>query len=67
MANRSAYSADAETVYGFGVFALRPINDKVSIFANLNYQNFGDEITDSPIVDEDEAISFFAGFLYEFF
>ena len=67
LVDRPAYTADAETVYGFGVFALREINDKVSFFANLNYQNFGDEITDSPIVVEDESISVFAGFLYEIF
>ena len=67
LAGRPAYSADSEIVMGASVFALRRINDKFSVFANLNYQDFGDEISNSPIVEEDSAVSLFAGFLYKIF
>ncbi|WP_395374760.1 MipA/OmpV family protein [Marinicella sp. W31] len=67
LAGRPAYTADSEIVLGASVFALRRINDKFSIFANVNYQDFGDEITNSPIVEDDSAVSVFAGFLYKIF
>lgn len=67
LVTRPTYRADSELIYSAGITAIRPINDTVTFFANASFNSYGDEITDSPIVDEEDSYSIFVGFTYQVF
>ncbi len=62
-----AYRAGAVKNVQLSVFGLRPINEKWSFVGNLQSEFYGNEISDSPIVDDDQRLSVFVGFLYKVF
>ncbi len=61
------YQANSDTALSLSILSLYKINDKWSFVGNLKNDFLGDEITDSPIVEDDQRLSVFAGFLYKFF
>jgi len=62
-----AYQTGSTTAVSLSVLGLYQINDKWSFVGNLQNEFSGDEISDSPIVEDDQRLSLFAGFLYKFF
>ena len=62
-----AYQTGSSNAYSVGVLGLYQINDKWSFIGNLKNEFSGDEISDSPIVEDDQRLSVFAGFLYKIF
>lgn len=62
-----AYQAGSVKNIQLSVLGLLEINEKWSFIGNIQNDYFGDEITDSPIIDGDQRLSVFAGFLYKFF
>lgn len=65
--SRPLYQTGSSTSQSLGVLVLRPINDKLSFLGNIGITQYGDEITRSPIVDEDQALGIFAGMIYKIF
>lgn len=64
---RPAYTADDDLNYRLGVVAVYQQKTSPWLFAGgLRYDILGDEITDSPIVSEDEEMTAFIGFAYQF-
>ncbi len=62
-----AYQTGSVSNYQLGILGLRQINDKWSFIGNIQNEFYGDEISNSPIVDDDQRLSVFAGFLYKIF
>ncbi len=65
-AGRPAYNAGADLNWFAGLSASYKLDEKWSLFAGFTYELLGDEITDSPIVDDDYKISILAGAMYKF-
>lgn len=65
--NANAYTADSDFNYRLGVVGIykRP-NSPWMFIGGLRYEFFGDEITDSTIVSEDEQLSALIGVTYTF-
>lgn len=65
--NANAYSASSDINYRFGIVAAyqQPTSNWLFI-GGLRYEIFGDEITDSTIVSEDEQLSALIGVAYTF-
>lgn len=64
---RPAYSANDDFNYRLGAVAVYQQKTSPWLFAGgLRYDILGDEITDSPIVSEDEEMTAFIGFAYQF-
>ena len=65
--NANAYSASSDINYRFGIFAAyqQPTSNWM-FMGGLRYEIFGDEITDSTIVSEDEQLSALIGVAYTF-
>jgi len=65
--NASAYTADSDFNYRLGVLAVYQQPKSHWMFmGGLRYEIFGDEITDSSIVSEDEQLTALLGFAYTF-
>lgn len=62
-----AYRAQSGDSYQLSILGLRQINPKWSFLANIQNEFYGDEIGDSPIVEDDQRLSLFVGFLYKVF
>ncbi len=62
-----AYQTAHGDSYQLSILALRELNDKWSLLANLQNEFYGNEISDSPIVEDDQRLSLFVGFLYKIF
>ncbi len=62
-----AYQTGSTTAVSLSVLGLYQINDKWSFVGNLQNEFVGDEISNSPIVEDDQRLSVFAGFLYKIF
>lgn len=65
--DHAAYQSGSGHAYQLSVLALYEINDKWSFVGNLQNEFYSDEISDSTIVNDDQRLSVFAGFLYTFF
>lgn len=66
-ANARPYTADSDFNYRLGVLAVYQQPDSHWMFmGGLRYEFFGDEITDSSIVSEDEQLSALIGVAYTF-
>jgi outer membrane protein len=64
---RRAYSADDDINYRLGAVAVYQQKTSPWMFAGgLRYDMLGDEIDDSPIVSEDDEMTAFIGFAYQF-
>jgi len=66
-ADYGAYQTGSGHSYQLSVLALYEINDRWSFVGNVQNEFFSDEISDSTLVDDDQRLSVFAGFLYSFF
>jgi len=62
-----AYQTGSSKAVSLNVLGLYEINDKWSFVGNLKSEFFDDEIGNSPIVEDDQRLSVFAGFLYKVF
>ena len=62
-----AYQTDAVNNWQLSFMGLRQINNKWSFVGSIQNEFIGDEISNSPMVDQDNRLSVFAGFLYKFF
>ena len=62
-----SYQTGSVNNWQLSVLGLRPINDRWSFVGNIQNEFYGDEITNSPMVDEDQRLSVFLGFLYQVF
>lgn len=62
-----AYQSGSATAYQLSVLALYEMNEKWSFVGNIQTEKYSDEITNSPIVSDDQRTSVFAGLLYKFF
>lgn len=65
-AGRPFYQADAGVNYQFGVNAIYPIDRKQAIMLRAGVERYSDEVTDSPIVDEDTSTFVGLGYTYRF-
>ncbi len=63
---RPAYLGDSTVNFWAGVTVARPVTERWSFFAAASYQSFGDEIKDSPIIDENGTSHAVVGLLYNF-
>lgn len=62
-----AYQTGSTNSYSLGVLGVYEMNKKWSLVGNIQNEFVGDEISDSPIVEDDQRLSVFAGVLYKFF
>ena len=65
-AGRPQYNADAGWRYGVEIMVEYPLSQQWTLMGGVGAEWYGDEITNSPIVDEDSAISGFMGVTYHF-
>lgn len=65
-ATRAQYDADSTINTAVSITAGYPINEKINAFGALRLEQFGNEIADSPIVDEDSISSATFGVVYSF-
>jgi len=61
------YQTGAVDNFKLSVLALRPINTKWSFVGSIQNEFYGDEISDSPVIDDDQRLSMFVGLLYKVF
>lgn len=62
-----SYNADDGSSYQLSILGLRQINEKWSFIGNIQNEYYGDEISNSPVVEDDQRLSVFLGFLYKVF
>jgi len=62
-----AYQTGSVNNWQLGILGLRAINDKWSFIGNIQNEFYGDEISNSPLVDDDQRLSVFVGLLYKVF
>lgn len=60
------YSPSAVTLARLGFNTSYRLFDHWHVFANVSWEDLDKEITDSPLVDEDQLYAAFVGFHYEF-
>lgn len=65
-AQRAAYTAGGDTIYEIGVNAQYAIDQQQSIHIGASYQQFGDEISNSSIVEDDSSTEVSAAYIYRF-
>ena len=65
--NRPLYQTGSSATKSIGVMVLKPITEKVRLLGNIGLTQYGDEVTNSPIVSEDQSLSVFMGFTYKIF
>jgi outer membrane scaffolding protein for murein synthesis (MipA/OmpV family) len=64
--SRPQYQADSETFWRVGLNTSWEIIDNMYLYANIGWENLPDSVEDSPLTDEDELFSAFAGMSYFF-
>jgi outer membrane scaffolding protein for murein synthesis (MipA/OmpV family) len=62
-----AYHANSVNNWQLNLLGIRQINKQWSFVGSVQNEFLGDEISHSPMVDQDQRLSVFAGFLYKFF
>lgn len=65
-AQRAAYTAGADTIYEVGIDARYMIDRRQMIRLGASYALYGDEISNSSIVEDDNSYSIRAMYLYRF-
>jgi len=65
-ATRAQYDAGSTINTAISITAGYPINEKINTFGALRLEQLGDEIADSPIVNEDSVSSATFGLVYSF-
>ncbi|MEM9793061.1 MAG: MipA/OmpV family protein [Pseudomonadota bacterium] len=66
LAGRPAYDPDGVLIPFVAATAFYPVSDRISVTLGARAQFLPDEVTDSPIVDEDQVYSGFLGIGYRF-
>lgn len=61
-----AYSPDAAFVPGIGVDLAYSLSRDWTLYAGADYRHYPDEITDSPLIEDDHAVSLTGGISYSF-
>lgn len=65
-AGRPQYLVDDTWVYEFSIRGMLPLDENWSLMAGVSVETYDNEITDSPIVAEDQITNAFAAVSYEF-
>lgn len=65
-ASRSAYIGDSESITSIGLVAMYVMDPEWLLIGGAVVQQFGDEIKNSPIVEEDSNTTVFVGAAYKF-
>lgn len=65
--DRPIYQTDSSATTSVGLMVLKPVTEKVRFLGNIGLTQYDDEVTDSPIVNEDKSLSVFVGFTYKIF
>ena len=65
--DRPLYQTGSSATQSLGVMVLKPITEKVRFLGNIGVTQYGNEVTNSPIVSEDQSVSVFMGFTYKIF
>lgn len=63
---RPLYTADSGVNYEVGIRAMYPFKKRHAVMISASYESYADEITNSPIVDEDTSTSIGIGYMYRF-
>lgn len=63
---RPAYEPGSAVTFTAGVFGFAPVTRKIVFQGFVEAERLGDEITDSPIVDQDVGVTGFVGLSYQF-
>lgn len=63
---RAAYTAGGDTIYEIGINAQYAIDQQQSIRIGASYQHFGNEISNSSIVEDDSSAGVSAVYIYRF-
>lgn len=61
-----AYYPDAALVPGAGIDLAYSLNRDWAVYAGVDYQHYPDDIADSPLIEDDHAVSFKSGISYSF-
>ena len=65
-ATRPGYEGSDTVNYTAGVRMAIPLGDEWAFVFDFEYENFGSEISDSPIVDTDKDVTYVIGAVYRF-
>lgn len=65
-ANRPAYIGKATLNYTAAMNATYSLSKRSTLFAEIEYEHFGDDIHDSPLVGEEQMINIFLGYGWQF-
>jgi outer membrane protein len=65
-ANRPAYRGEATINYTTAVNATYLLSKRSTLFATLEYERFGDDIVDSPLLNKKQIINIFLGYGWQF-
>ena len=60
------YDGEETTNYFAGISGAYQLSSNWSLVGTFRYERLGDEITNSPLIDEDKSTSVFAGLFYRF-
>ncbi|APX13460.1 hypothetical protein BWR18_18585 [Tateyamaria omphalii] len=66
LAGRPEYDPGDVIIPHIALTSVFPINDRVNLVGSVRAEFLPDEVTDSPIVDEDIGVSTFLGLTYQF-
>jgi len=66
IAGRPAYSGEDTVNFIYGLTIAYPLNEHWVLVGDVQYMYFGEEISDSPIVDEDGVMTYAGGIVYQF-
>ena len=66
IAKRPLFEGESTINYQASVSGIYQINDKWDILGAIKYDLLGDDILDSPIIEEDQLASYALGILYRF-
>ncbi|KHD08425.1 hypothetical protein PN36_20220 [Candidatus Thiomargarita nelsonii] len=64
--NRPAYTGNATVNCIVAVNATYSLNKRSTLFADFEYERFGDDISDSPLVDKEQIFRVFLGYGWQF-
>jgi outer membrane protein len=64
--DRPAYTGEATMNYTAAVNATYAATKRSTLFADVEYEHFGPNISDSPLVDDEHKISIFLGYGWQF-
>jgi outer membrane protein len=62
-----AYRSGSVNNWQISLLGLRTINQRWSFIGNIQHELYGDAISNSPLVNEDQRLSVFVGLLYKVF